>query len=456
MRKNEAKASLFRIGRMSMALALGLSMALGGTPAAALAEEATTPQIINGTTEAGGTSLDSIAVSADSPVTALTVESLGADGAEVKASVAGDVSASSNTEAEPEWFKVTTGVFVDDSYASSGGTTVDVGGNVKASEQTTTTPVRGVEIHSHAGQKDVVNVGGTITAEMPDSWETAGVYISLSKDGEVVLNAKGIEALGENACAIYIGDSDWGDQSSVDGAKSLVVVDGDVTSAGEQGNNWGVLLYSSADNTITITGTLTADAGLGIGDGFDPSNTTLNVWKIVSDYIADNDGEQIRYIVKYADEGQKDYFKLLNEGLGVAQVGNVDYSTVKSGENLRFSVPERAGYVLKDVIGLDSDVLELGSLTKNEDGTYTLVVPNSDGIGGGILLKAIWEAVTPEAEPEKDAPAAEELRPAVKPAASGAATELPATSDPLSAAAAVQLALAGVAAVLASRKLREE
>ncbi len=386
---------------------------------------------------------------------------------------------------------------------------VDVSGNVTATGGSDT---YGIKASPKNGASADITVGGSVNATSGNG-KSAGIWVNADENAgggnvtHITVN-ESVTATGRGAVA---GIKRTG--SSQDYA--YITVAGDVTAVGspdgviQDGAVRAGVNISGRYLKLVVGGTVSGESGIVTSDTFvteynETSNSpftpngpwsSIAVWQIKANdnskpvaYVPGNDNTikedetkallgMIDYIIKYGD-GQEEFFTLsADRNLGSVKVGGSDYQTAKSGTVLTL-VADRAGYTLKQVFGLDGGT----ALTRNADGSYTLVVPD----GGGILLRADWKQEpkkdnnTPEDNDNKDNNTPEDndetatATPAkAKPTGivttstnvANATTSvqandgLPATSDPMSApviALVLVATLAGIFAAKSARKTRKQ
>ena len=240
------------------------------------------------------------------------------------------------------------------------------------------------------GSTRIVNVTGNVTAE-----GKGGYGIQMGGAGENVVYVNGdVIAQGDNSCG------------------AGVIYNSDLTVTGDlYGSEMGLNVRYSGNRDILVEGTISGKTGVECGYTFNGENTDLTVWQIAStkedaaeaDLVVNSDysgsvteedltvfcQQSIHYIVKLLQptEGgtvwaQKENGDALDKHheLETAQEGDKVYVNVEAIDNYR---------ILKALNG-DTE------LDKDEGGFFCKVRR-----GGGILLTAILEKITPpEPEPQ--------------------------------------------------------
>lgn len=408
MRKNITR-QVAKGAHVPAATALSLVLAFGCMPAVALAEEgsALEAQGITSSTDGSQTVEDTtgtfseISSTGDHGLVVITTTN------NTAATVNGNVTVDHNGTEDTYALQVKEGTSPLDSEINAEAT---VGGDVAATGRQFTYGVR-IDNGTNGSGKLSVKVDGSVTATSNDA-SPVGVGVGAWTDRAVEVRIGGsVYANNTRSVGTPVGVKINGHSRT----HAIVVVGGDVTAeTTPQGGN-GISINSTGTAKLVVGGAVSGRNGIetertfvetyldGINSIVGRSSTEIAVWQIKTDggnlvYVQDDDDNasktktllgMIDYIVKYGD-GQKSFFSELSadKSLGGVSIGTNEYQTAKSGTTLTFSVPDRAGYTLKQVFGLDGGT----ALTRSADGSYTLVVPD----GGGILLRAEWEEIKKE------------------------------------------------------------
>ena len=281
-----------------------------------------------------------------------------------------------------------------DTLASSDGVlNISIGGDiiVNDSQNESDEVTAGIFANSMENGSTTIEVDGAIDVLSENDEKIAfGIYteniggvINVTVDSDVI--ASGSDAAG--VTIINGSDSEYSELDSDDEAvvSTTVYIFGDLT-----GDSTGLSVDNTESTmaTVFVENTISGDdASVLIGDETDPENLDLTVWKIeLNDGQAVTGGAQasdvakdINYLIKYAKDDMKPRVRALDEN-GNLLDSVFDYQYAKTGEKVYF----------RSVSG-DLSAIYNGTdpLTKEEEGLFSLVIPN----GGGVLISL--EAANP-------------------------------------------------------------
>lgn len=338
---------------------------------------------------------------------------------------------SKDAYATGEGSSITVGGDISDEAYADGGGTVTVDGDSSA-EATADGEGSSVSVGGNTGYAQAYN-GGTVSIGGDTAYADAYNGGTVKVDGdseEATADGEGSSVTISGGVGHVIDASDGGEVTVGDGVGDLVYADGGTISIG--GDVFGDIdLQVNPDktNNITVEGTVENNGrtpisigatvlngnGESTGEVYD-YDTVLNssqitVWKIVPG----EDGDKLVEVHSFGTDGEENealhdeektsleaeieaginyIIKIDNPELSAYDLDGNPLTTGIADQSIIIKVKE--GYTISSITGGTAE------LTKNEDGTYTLVVPRGGGVEVSAVLKAILPNPTDPVEPTPD------------------------------------------------------
>lgn len=326
-------------------------------------------------------------VSVQDDVTTTYGNRLGADDAKVEFSVGGNINAG--------------GKALDTLASGSGELTVIVGKDIIVNDSGNEEEASGICANSMENGSTTIDVKGGISV-LPKNDDTtgSGIYAE-NTGGEITITVgKDVTAEGsDSAGAVIINDSESdfseaGEDAEPSSVKTTIEIMGDLT-----GKTTGLYVDGSGSSlaSVFVEGTISGDdAGVEISDETSADNVDLTAWKITL-----KDGKAVtgsakaaavedntKYLIKYAPDDLEGRVKAVNENGGPLPDAH-GYQYAKNGEKVYFRSVDG------DVEAIYNGKERKTALTKEVDGSFSLVIP----AGGGV-----WISSDPDPEPEPAEP----------------------------------------------------